>query len=63
MSILARTRFAVHEARAAHMGSRSLRARMVSHVTSLDGVRYFGAIRSAPSNRITEPFMKVFFAM
>ena len=30
---------------------------------SLDGVRYSGAIRSAPSNRITEPFINVFSAM
>ena len=29
----------------------------------LDGARYSGAIRIAPSSRITEPFMKVFSAM
>ncbi len=32
-------------------------------IASFHGVRYFGAIRSAPSNRITEPFMKVFSAI
>ena len=63
MCILARTRLAVHEACAAYAESRSLNARPVSHAIPLDDGRYSGAIRSAPSNRITDPFMKVFSAM
>ena len=39
------------------------RRRIASRPASLDGVRYSGAIRIAPSSRTTEPFMKVFSAM
>ncbi len=41
----------------------SLGIQIVLCIDTSDDLHYSGAIRSAPSNRITEPFMKVFSAM
>ena len=55
--------FTVHEDGARYAGSGPLSLRIVPRIVAFDGVRYSGAIRSPPSNRITEPFMKMFSAM